>query len=47
MRVSPEEEQVIENGSVVVFTVDVMDKSGNATTESKATVTCKVRRLPC
>ena len=43
MNVSPEEEQVIENGNVVVYTVDMMDKSGNPTTESKASVTCKVQ----
>jgi len=42
MHVSPEEEQVIENGNVVVYTVEIMDKSGNLTTEPKATVACKV-----
>jgi len=43
MRVSPEDEQIIENGNVVVYTVDIIDKSGNPTTESRASVTCKVR----
>jgi len=42
MRVSPEDQQVIENGNVIVYTVDIMDKSGNPTTEAKASVTCKV-----
>ena len=43
LHVSPEEQhQVIENGSVIIYTVDIMDKSGNPTTESKASVTCKV-----
>ena len=46
MHVSPEESKVIENGNVVMYTVDIMDKSGNATTESKASVTCKVQCLP-
>jgi len=47
MEVSPEEDQVIENGSIVVFTVDLMDKSGNPTTMSKASVTCTVRYCVC
>jgi len=47
MKVTPEEDQVIENGGVVVFTVDIMDKSGNPTTESKASVSCTVRYSVC
>ena len=42
MHVTPEEDQVIENGNVVVYTVNILDRSGNPTTESKASVTCKV-----
>jgi len=45
MLVSPEQDQVIENGSVVVYTVDIMDRSGNPTTETKAAVTCKVHSV--
>jgi len=47
MTVSPEQDQLIENGSVVVYTVDVMDRSGNPTTETKANVICKVQRVVC
>ena len=42
MHVLPEQDQVIENGNVVVYTVDIMDTSGNPTSEPKASVTCKV-----
>ena len=43
MHVSPEQNQLIENGSTLVYTVDLVDKSGNPTTESNASVTCNVR----
>jgi hypothetical protein len=42
INVVPENEQFIENGGEVCYTVDIVDLAGNPTTAPKLCVTCKV-----
>lgn len=40
--VTPEEEQVIENGGTIQFQVAVEDQAGNPTSSQKLVLACKV-----
>ncbi|XP_062594603.1 structural maintenance of chromosomes flexible hinge domain-containing protein 1-like [Saccostrea cucullata] len=46
LNVKPEEKITIENGTAPVFRVEVLDLSGNITTDKNLTVTCKFTGTP-
>jgi hypothetical protein len=47
MIVTPEEEQVIENGGEVIYNVELVDQSGNQTTGTRTSISCKARPDTC
>lgn len=42
MRVSPTDEQVVENGSVINYNIDIVDQAENPTSAPRMSIICKV-----